>query len=563
MSNSKPLILDEDTHRVSTLIFATPPIDYVAETAEYWAELGFRGFLRPDVMNGWQADIWELDGGTRIEGEANPRFKSIRRMVERLTAVGVDENFIVVPFSKHVPDWFNDAAWATVAENLRQCARFARMAGFRGIALDDEYIEDQWGLHWSSYVEAGHTADSLLKIARQRGRELQSAMLGEYPDMVSLHLPECWSIHGELSKEMFLGCLDALTEVDAPGGMHLLPEQTYFMQEADWVARLGYGLDRALMDDLPESLGDYWVNRCGIGLGLAPLGYLRFIRDEQGRRLGYGGRADVFGDRILEMGEDKSGNYSAETFAETYAAARMVSRGYIWVFAGGPVWWQMTEDQRERHGGSNVATLPLIDDFDRYTESIRTPKRIDTPLLRELERGVSERVAVDSLDGLGMPLSWCTIGPFSNEGGIGYKVAYSPESDLGPTGIHSGITGHVRWQHHDTPPMGYVDLSRLIAGGVDICGYALTRFDLESEIDAVIRFGSDDAGRIRLNGTWIHGIDTERIGMPDEDTIPVLLPAGRNEVLLKICNYHGGWGFYFRITDEAGEEIPGIRWEVA
>ena len=145
MSNTLPLALDDNPTHVRSLLFATPPFEYVTEIAEYWSELGIGGFLRPDVMRGWQADIWELDDGSRIEGDRNPRFATIRRMVEHLNAVGVDDNFIVVPFSKHVPDWFDDAAWASIAQNFRQCARFARMAGFRGIALDDEYIEEQWG----------------------------------------------------------------------------------------------------------------------------------------------------------------------------------------------------------------------------------------------------------------------------------------------------------------------------------------------------------------------------------------------------------------------------------
>ncbi|HRU24876.1 MAG TPA: hypothetical protein P5569_13085, partial [Candidatus Latescibacteria bacterium] len=125
-----------------------------------------------------------------------------------------------------------------------------------------------------------------------------------------------------------------------------------------------------------------------------------------------------------------------------------------------------------------------------------------------------------------------------------------------------GVWGEVRWKQVRTPPTGYVDLSRLIAGGSDIQGYAATWCETETEISVVVHFGCDDTGKIWCNGNLVHESKTERIAVPDEDTFPLVLPPGRSVFLLKIGNYRGGWGFYFRITDCKGDEIPSLRWDL-
>ena len=58
----------------------------------------------------------------------------------------------------------------------------------------------------------------------------------------------------------------------------------------------------------------------------------------------------------------------------------------------------------------------------------------------------------------------------------------------------------------------------------------------------------------------IHSSNTERIAVPDEDTVRIDLPAGMSEILVKIGNYKGGYGFFLRITDEHGFELPGMQW---
>jgi hypothetical protein len=326
------------------------------------------------------------------------------------------------------------------------------------------------------------------------------------------------------------------------------------------VARYGYGLDRLLHEELEPKLASYWARRCSVALGLAPLGYLRPIRDERGKRLGFGGREEVFGNRYIKPGEDKSGNYPPDVFRAVYAAARMTCRRYVWLYSHGPSWWRMTPQENETYGGPDTAMAPLAGDFEDYARRIKYPEFIDDPDFLRWHMAMSEHKKINTLEGLGMPPSWWVIGPFPNHGGEGYDRAHPLEETLDLSSSYDGMAEPVGWHLESTPPMGYVDLSRLIAGGVEIQGYCVALFEAGENMEAVIRFGSDDTAKIWLDGKMIFECNSERRAMPDEDLIPINLNKGRHQILLKIGNYRGGWGFYLRITDVSGAELSPIRW---
>ena len=46
--------------------------------------------------------------------------------------------------------------------------------------------------------------------------------------------------------------------------------------------------------------------------------------------------------------------------------------------------------------------------------------------------------------------------------------------------------------------------------------------------------------------------------MFDNDIFTVELKKGYNQVLVKVCNIYGPWGFYFRVTDISGNGLPDI-----
>jgi len=44
----------------------------------------------------------------------------------------------------------------------------------------------------------------------------------------------------------------------------------------------------------------------------------------------------------------------------------------------------------------------------------------------------------------------------------------------------------------------------------------------------------------------------------DQDSSPVVLPAGTSRILMKVYNRKGVWGASLRITDEAGRALEGV-----
>jgi hypothetical protein len=48
------------------------------------------------------------------------------------------------------------------------------------------------------------------------------------------------------------------------------------------------------------------------------------------------------------------------------------------------------------------------------------------------------------------------------------------------------------------------------------------------------------------------------VARPDEDKVPIHLKKGWNEIVLKVGQLGGDWGFYMRILGKDGKPIAGL-----
>ncbi len=97
---------------------------------------------------------------------------------------------------------------------------------------------------------------------------------------------------------------------------------------------------------------------------------------------------------------------------------------------------------------------------------------------------------------------------------------------------------------------GIVDLTQLFQDWF-LIAYVWAEVDMTEETRAVLGIGSDDSVKVWLNGQLVHENWTARGVVPDNDQVPVTFKKGRNQLVLKIQNAGGAWGFCCRLLETA------------
>lgn len=154
--------------------------------------------------------------------------------------------------------------------------------------------------------------------------------------------------------------------------------------------------------------------------------------------------------------------------------------------------------------------------------------------------------------------SWIVLGPFDNRNDLGCKKSFINEelTKFNSDEIYDGKYDEIQWRNgKDEFFNGYVSLG---VGENWAVGYAFTT--VISPIDQAVqfRFDSDDQGKVWLNGKPVFEHTETFTAEIDDYKFPVFLNAGKNSILVKVCERDGGWGFYFRVTDKMGNPIPDL-----
>ncbi|MAE18445.1 hypothetical protein CMK12_05845 [Candidatus Poribacteria bacterium] len=134
---------------------------------------------------------------------------------------------------------------------------------------------------------------------------------------------------------------------------------------------------------------------------------------------------------------------------------------------------------------------------------------------------------------------WWVIEPFDNSNNIGFDTAYSPERKIDLKKEHVGKNSRrIRWyQSRGNGTNAFSNTED------NVVGYAVTTINSDRTYSGILSFGWDDDIKIWLNGDLICtymgfvslDLGTEAIFLP--------LRKGENELLLKVGQSGGGWGF--------------------
>jgi CubicO group peptidase (beta-lactamase class C family) len=79
--------------------------------------------------------------------------------------------------------------------------------------------------------------------------------------------------------------------------------------------------------------------------------------------------------------------------------------------------------------------------------------------------------------------------------------------------------------------------------------YALAEITSTEEKKIFIAFGSDDGIKVFLNGKEVHKNWIPRGITPDDDLVEITIPKGSSQLVVKVQDIQGGWGFTARIMD--------------
>lgn len=155
--------------------------------------------------------------------------------------------------------------------------------------------------------------------------------------------------------------------------------------------------------------------------------------------------------------------------------------------------------------------------------------------------------------------SWNLLGPFPNERKsdilrFGLDEVYPPEKEINLDKTYSGKDGQqIRWLQIITPDHGYVSLWDKFEPYEFVVCYAVSYIHSPADQTVPLLVGSDDGAKVFLNQKELYRFLDVRIAAPDQDTVPLNLRKGWNELLLKIENNFGGYAFYARLIDTKGD----------
>ncbi|MCK5699631.1 MAG: hypothetical protein KAI29_00695, partial [Cyclobacteriaceae bacterium] len=148
--------------------------------------------------------------------------------------------------------------------------------------------------------------------------------------------------------------------------------------------------------------------------------------------------------------------------------------------------------------------------------------------------------------------NWWIIGPFDNPNENGLQIEYSPENEFETEKPYIGKNDQtIRWQYIENKESGYMDFIKLFEDKNDGVAYARTTIELKQDAKIKIGIGSNDGVKLWINEKLVLTNQIARKAEPNQDILTVNLEKGKNDILIKIDQTGGGWGFYFTVIEGA------------
>jgi hypothetical protein len=148
---------------------------------------------------------------------------------------------------------------------------------------------------------------------------------------------------------------------------------------------------------------------------------------------------------------------------------------------------------------------------------------------------------------------WAVLGPFQNLDDTLLDKDLVGEAKILPRPTLR--TGKLEWKEWRSDK-DFVDLDLAISQAGNVVGYAACYLWSDSDLDAVLWFGSDEGAKVMLNRETV--LYEHRHDRTDADAskVRVRLRKGRNVLIVKVEELKFYWGFHARMTDLRGNAVP-------
>jgi hypothetical protein len=146
------------------------------------------------------------------------------------------------------------------------------------------------------------------------------------------------------------------------------------------------------------------------------------------------------------------------------------------------------------------------------------------------------------------------------------KEQVKGEADLKPKEGDKVTAGgkDLAWKKH-TAAEHYFDFNALLGSQTeDSVGYAVAYVVAPDDVkDALLKTGSDDQGKVWLNGKEVMNQSEARALDKDQDSNAVSLKKGVNVLVFKVVNEKIDWSGCARFTDKDGSPLKNLKVQLA
>ncbi len=173
-----------------------------------------------------------------------------------------------------------------------------------------------------------------------------------------------------------------------------------------------------------------------------------------------------------------------------------------------------------------------------------SPAQPKPDYVKKATRAETAKATLASFDLPNLSGKWYFAGPFDNPDRKGIDVKYPPEKEVDLKATFVGKNERkFGWKEFKGFELGKIlSIKSIIPDDNDAAVvYLYHEFDAAEAGRLPISLGADDTMSLWFNGARLLYEDHERASAPDQFFTQLKLKPGKNQLLLKVCQYAGGW----------------------